>query len=861
MADLVGAHRLVTLVGVGGVGKSSVAVEAARRIQGDLDVVLVDLSASPQGLDTAAAVADLLGLPVSADVGPMEAIATRFAVRPYLLVLDNAETQPEAVASLVDELLSQSPDLHVLATSRTRLDVEGETVHLVQPLELDRRDGHPSPAVTLLIDRARAAGAVINATDPAVADLAERLDGIPLAIELAAARLNALSAASLLEDFDELRSNLQGTRRSDERHQSLSSVVEWSVNLLSDEHRHTLTRLSVFAGGFTLDAAQAIVGPEVRDALPDLVNASLMQRDSAAHGNRYRLLEVVRRSGLRRLRADGEIEEITGRHARYFAQWATVALNNMRGPEEVEWVHRYRDEIPNMSDALRWAARAEEGGLVNRLAGALGDSIFLGSTREMHALIDEVTEILDDPYAIENLAMAATYVATRRGDLDRMQALLDDLERRGHRGLDFLQSAEAGRGALASFRGRPADAIAHFTRAADEATDVAPAAELLAQAYAALAVAYSGDHRAGYERAVVARRAAERLEWTTGICVTTYVEAECMIGFDPPAALEAYRRASELNDLVDNPFNRAVNLISWATAEARFGGPHDAVARFAEALDYFGSTGSWSYVSTLIRNLTELLVRIERYEDAYVLRTALDGLEGTTRLAGADVARNSYLMALLEDRLVGERRSRLAAQAATLARGDVAALAERIVTEEKARLHPDRAIRAVVFTDLEGATSFMAERGDHESRQIMRRYEALQVRCLSDHAGQRIKGTGDGMLLVFASVTDALASLQALMSEIAEHPDAYPLKVRAGVHAGELIDETAQADGDDIYGTVVNLTARLVDQADGGEIVLSNTARQIVVGSGARFTSLGDAELKGIPEPIRLYRYEWNWAV
>lgn len=149
----------------------------------------------------------------------------------------------------------------------------------------------------------------------------------------------------------------------------------------------------------------------------------------------------------------------------------------------------------------------------------------------------------------------------------------------------------------------------------------------------------------------------------------------------------------------------------------------------------------------------------------------------------------------------------------------------------------------------------MAERGDRDARDVMRRYEELTERLLVEFRGARVKGTGDGMLLTFATASDAFRCAQSLLDEIDDRPE-LPLGVRVGVHVGEMIDETETDEGDDIHGTVVNLTARVVDRADGGEIVVTDTARQVAPAAGFGFVDLGEHELKGIPGSIRLHRLE-----
>ncbi|WP_219418942.1 BTAD domain-containing putative transcriptional regulator [Pseudonocardia nigra] len=368
-------RRLVTLVGPGGVGKTRLAVEAARE-HGVAH--LVELAALPAG-DPGVVDRVLVALDVRESAGATVTAEDRLLAavchREVLLVLDNCEHVVEAVAALVARLLRDAPEVHVLATSREPLGLAGELVWEVPPLAVpdDARDVDAvrrSAAARLFAARAAAqqrAFRLDERTAPAVAQLCRRLDGLPLALELAASRVRALGVSGVVERLDD-RFALLTTRQRDmpERQRTLTAVIGWSWDLLDEADRRVLARLAVFSDGCTLDAAEAVCGADL-DVLSRLVDRSLLTLDDAGDQPRYRLLESVAAFCLERLDDTGRVRVW---HAAYYTDLAERADPQLRGPDQKEWLERLDAESADLRAAL-----AHGGG--PRLANALAWYWFL----------------------------------------------------------------------------------------------------------------------------------------------------------------------------------------------------------------------------------------------------------------------------------------------------------------------------------------------------------------------------------------------------------------------------------------------------------------------------------------------------
>ena len=383
--------RLLTLTGAGGSGKTRLALEIARDlIEAYPDGVwLVELAPLSEEVLVPKAVAEALGVPERPQEPLTDTLADVLGSKQLLLIVDNCEHLIDAAAGLVDKLLDSCPRVRILATSREALGVEGETRWLVPPLSVPEPQGTPSSeeladyeSVRLFVERARGrdpAFALSPHNAVAVTEICSRLEGIPLAIELAAARVGTLSLEQIAKRLDgSLELLTHGGRTAVPRQQTLRGTLDWSHDLLSEPERVLFRRLSVFAGGWTLEASEAVGSGEgveegeVLDLLSGLVEKSLVvARGSDQGGVRYRLLEPVRQYALERLEESGEPEARKRAHARYFLSLAEEAEPELFGPRDVEWLERLEEEHDNLRAALSWALERAEADLALRLAGAL----------------------------------------------------------------------------------------------------------------------------------------------------------------------------------------------------------------------------------------------------------------------------------------------------------------------------------------------------------------------------------------------------------------------------------------------------------------------------------------------------------
>jgi predicted ATPase/class 3 adenylate cyclase len=369
-------HRFVTLTGSGGAGKTRLAIEVAGRIGAEFPdgTKYVDLAPIIEPELVSVTTARLLGLPDQPGRSATEAVLRFIADQQMLLVLDNCEHLLDATAALVVELLGSCPEVTVLATSREPIGMTGEAIWRVSSLSV------ADEAVELFTDRARLVCPDFSVTDgnaATVIEICRRLDGMPLAIELAAARVRTLSVTDILTGLqDRFRILTGGVRTSVRRQQTLRASVDWSHALLTDIERVLFRRLSVFVGGFDLEAAQAVVADEhlqrhqVFDEVALLVDKSLVVSENTSGPTRYRLLETVRQYALEKLGESGEADAVRARHRDHYTDLAAL-LDQPSSAGRRQHVERAQSDIDNLRAAFTWSRDNADNERALQLASAL----------------------------------------------------------------------------------------------------------------------------------------------------------------------------------------------------------------------------------------------------------------------------------------------------------------------------------------------------------------------------------------------------------------------------------------------------------------------------------------------------------
>jgi predicted ATPase/DNA-binding SARP family transcriptional activator len=467
--------RLVTLLGPGGVGKTRLALESAAGSHAEFPdgIWFVDLSPARDETAAMAAVAAAIGVREAKGQTVADSVRAALSNKRALLVFDNCEQVVEAGAAIIDDLLQKCSTPRVLATSREPLGVAGEAVWRVPSLSLPRHDRGASvddllefEATRLFLDRVRLADASFDVTDaitPIIARICHRLDGIPLAIELAAACVRAFSIEQLEARLDDrFRLLTGGARTSMPRHRTLRAAVDWSYDLLADDERALLMVLSTFEGGWDLDDAEGVVEkdegrrmkdesePELRNAspasdlhpssfflhpsdvmalLPRLVDKSLVVVERRDGEVRYRFLETIREYAAEKLRDAGREEAARAAHADWFLTLATRADAVRHGPDYMAWLRRLETEHDNLRAALRWARAAPaRGELALQLTTLLAYFWNLhGHWTEGRRLLDAALAAAPEaPLALRARALdAAGSLAQRQGDLERARELYE----------------------------------------------------------------------------------------------------------------------------------------------------------------------------------------------------------------------------------------------------------------------------------------------------------------------------------------------------------------------------------------------------------------------------------------------------
>ena len=640
VAGLLARHRLVTVAGPGGTGKTRLAAEVARRVAGRYadGAWLVELAPVADPALVAQAVAAALGVREQPGVPAAEAVARVLARQQLLLVLDNCEHVIGAAARLCAGLLAAADDVRILATSREPLAVPGEARYRLAPLALpdleDLAAAARAEAVALFADRARSADAhftLDEQTGPAVA----RLDGMPLAIELAAARVEALGVAQLLDRIDDRFVLLAGgDRTAPLRQRSLVATVEWSYQLLDEQERRVFRAVSVFPGPFTLEAAEAVAGADAGPAVLRLVDCSLLVPPRAGPDgrSRYSMLETLRAYGSRLLARAGEQD----RAAAALAGWALevagqAAAGLQTSTAEEAAAARWLDaEEAAMRQVLAWAIDHVPAAAA-RLAAALGWWWWLrGRLPGQYALLREIAgraEVGSDGWCWVQawLAQAADFCANDAAALEHDTALCEAAADRGPS--PVLVHGLADRAICLLNLGRPGEAAEDARRALAMAREIGyPAGEINALGPLSAAVGSSGDLAGAVQ---LARQAAQITSGVPGVIVrwcSSYLTGALIVAGDLAGADEVcaagLARSRDAGD-VGNQWSLLPGMVFLDVHAGRLG---DAAAHLREELQLAVRTGGWSGLINSLDSCGFLCAATGRSAEAVTIWAANDAL-------------------------------------------------------------------------------------------------------------------------------------------------------------------------------------------------------------------------------------------
>jgi predicted ATPase/DNA-binding SARP family transcriptional activator len=650
--------RVVTVDGPGGVGKTRLAIEVLHRaLAAGGSAWWVDLATvrEPAGVLTATAEATGVELEPDADAAML---VRGLASRDGLLVLDNAEHLLEPLAALLDALVGTATRLRVLVTTRERVALEGEVVHHLRPLPTTGGVPGDRPAVQLFVARStRFDPDRLDAAELAeVAELCQRLDGLPLAIELAAARADTLGLRDVRTRLDHRLDVLGGgTRTAGARHRRLRDVIDWSHDLLAPDERVLFRRLAVFPGTFSLGQVEAVcadgqllAGRDCADVLARLIERSLVQADDG----RFLVLETLRTYAAERLAADEpDPTALERRHAQDTAQRAGALARTLWGPDEADAVARFVALLPDLRRA--WShARDHDPSLAVDLAAAVHDYAY---HRQRFELLDWGVEAValggGSPRLPRALAAAAA-ISWARGDLGAAADL-------AARGAAMGDDPEAGAALelladVTMLRGDTDGAV----RCYDEAGALRRrhgllAEELIVRSGAAAALAYAGRLDEADGRLAELEQLARRCVNPSGRAYVAYAVGEVTGDRDPTRALAALDEAIALATPVDDRLVAGIARTASVSLAARSGPPARALARFAAVLDHWEQAGNDVLQWTLLRNLVVLLARIEDDVDAAVLVGATDANRPDKPDYGVEAERLAEATAAVRRRLGG----------------------------------------------------------------------------------------------------------------------------------------------------------------------------------------------------------------
>ena len=625
-----GDGPLVTLTGVGGVGKTRLALEVASRMEERFDdgACFCELAPLDDGSAVGHAVAAALRLQQQQGLGIEATVIEFLRMHKMLLLVDNCEHVLPAAARLVDDIVRHCPDVVVLATSREALGVEGERILPVAPLPVE-------DATVLFAERAKAGRPDFDLDhEPvgAVAEICRRLDGLPLAIELAAARMRAMSSLDVARRLDRLRLLSGGVRDAPPRQQSLIATIDWSYRLLTAAEQAMFIRLSVFAGGFDLEAAHNVCGADgatdddTLELLTGLLDKSMVKMRAGTVRSRYFLLETLRAYGRDRLRENAIADELISRHAEYYTDLAERAAIGMHGPEEGAWVERMLPDYDNLRVAFEHVITAGDVDTALRLVSSLSEFVHLRIGYEASGWAERTVELAEPDHPLFAAAVGfAARGAWNKGQFERARSLANmaggDVPGRGNGRVAYPGDVLAD---LALYEGDAEAALAHYAaemaRARGDNDRIRLVWTLFYVAICHAALRAPEDGMAAAEEAVTV---SDETANPTARSMARYALGLVRKKSKPDRALALFDEAADLAASVQNFWWHGIALMEAAATRAVHGETATAAEALIDVIDHWDRVGDWSQQWLNLRYVTRFLARVGADDEALALHHAL----------------------------------------------------------------------------------------------------------------------------------------------------------------------------------------------------------------------------------------------
>lgn len=872
VASLLGRERLVTLCGPGGVGKTRLALEITRRVRDRYrdGVRLCDLVAVRRPTSVGRAIATAVGVSERGHRRIEEQVIEHLSGRRVLVIIDNCEHVLAAASAMARSLIEGTEGADVLATSRERLGVSGEHVWSVAPLDAS---GPGAPAVQLFCDRARAVDPTFTAGDrDLIGSICARLDGLPLAIELAAGRLPGLTPSELAERLDQRLRLLVQDGRTEARHRSLRAVIDWSYDRMSPSEQRVFERLGIFAGRFDLDAALAVVGSgkektadDVTETLLSFIDRSVVVAHREGDATRYALLDSLRTYAVEKLAERGELDAARDRHGRWALELAERAAAGMTGADEPAWARKLDDHFDDLRAAHAWLV-GRDADLALRLTSTLHWFALWYSKSEVFrwAEVSASAAVGGDPALLSATLGSAAQGACQRGAFGDAQEYA-------------LAALDAGRESDACQRRRATGALAEVCLLTGE---LDRAAALFREAYelswregdileaiweigsVALSYAYSGRADAARAAAAETTKVAEGSDSPSVRGFAEYVVGEVAADSDPDRARKHLAEASRLATSAGSHLIAGLADATLASLIARHDDPVSALDYYETVIVRWRETSAWMPLSVTLRSLVELLTRLRASEDAAVLYGAVYSGRTGARPFGQDEeilrAASVQLREELGDADFAERVEEggaLGIDQVVERALDALKHARDAANAPGERRRHVQTVKTFMFTDIVASTDLAQAMGDDAWDSILRWHDATLRSSFARFGGEELKHTGDGFLVAFEDPRSAVECAVEIQRRLASHrrDHGYAPDMRIALNTA-----AATRRGSDFTGTGVNIAARIRSLAEGGQILAS--ADTLTGISDLRLSQPRAARLKGVRGlvPVPVVIIEWS---